>query len=159
MGFHKEHQWERIKDLLPGHDGVSDATGKDNRLFIEAVIYCYRSGIPWQDLPIRFGEWSNVARRRKRWSDKGFWQKIFEQLSIDSDDEYAAIYITIARVYQDAFGAKKGIKNPNGIGRSKGGLTTKIHAFCDALGNPTGFHLTAGQAHDLQGTDVYFFKS
>ena len=33
-------------------------------------------------------------------------------------------------------------------------MTTKIHASCDALGNPTGFHLTAGQAHDLQGADA-----
>jgi len=40
------------------------------------------------------------------------------------------------------------------IGRSKGGLSTKIHATCDALGNPTGFHLTPGQAHDLQGADA-----
>lgn len=40
------------------------------------------------------------------------------------------------------------------IGRSRGGLSSKIHATCDALGNPTGFHLTPGQAHDLQGADV-----
>ena len=40
------------------------------------------------------------------------------------------------------------------IGRSSGGLTTKIHATCDALGNPAGFHLSPGQAHDLQGADV-----
>ena len=40
------------------------------------------------------------------------------------------------------------------IGRSKGGLSTKIHAICDALGNPTRFHLTGGEAHDLQGADV-----
>ncbi|MCH9689645.1 MAG: transposase, partial [Gammaproteobacteria bacterium] len=40
------------------------------------------------------------------------------------------------------------------IGRSKGGLSTKIHAICDALGNPTAFHLTAGQLHDLKGADV-----
>ena len=40
------------------------------------------------------------------------------------------------------------------IGRSKGGLSTKIHACTDALGNPTGFYLTAGQAHDLNGADV-----
>ena len=47
------------------------------------------------------------------------------------------------------------------IGRSAGGLSTKIHATCDALGNPTGFFLTAGQAHDLQGADVgvYFLAS
>lgn len=109
----REDQWEKIKDLVPGREGLSGATGKDNRLFIEAVIYRYRSGIPWRDLPERFGDWNNIARRHKRWSDKGTWQKIFEQLSIDSDDEYAAIDSTIVRVHQDASGAKKGIKNPN----------------------------------------------
>ena len=45
-------------------------------------------------------------------------------------------------------------KGAQAIGRSKGGLTTKIHATCDALGNPTGFFLTPGQAHDLQGADA-----
>lgn len=34
-------------------------------------------------------------------------------------------------------------------------MSTKIHAQCDALGNPTGFHLTQGQAHDLEGADVF----
>lgn len=43
---------------------------------------------------------------------------------------------------------------PQAIGRSRGGLSTKIHATVDALGNPTGFHLTPGQAHDLEGADV-----
>jgi transposase len=109
----REDQWEKIKDLVPGREGLIGATGKDNRLFIEAVIYRYRSGIPWRDLPERFGDWNNIARRHKRWSDKGFWQKIFEQLSIESDDEYAAIDGTIVRVHQDASGAKKGVKNPN----------------------------------------------
>jgi transposase len=109
----REDQWEKIKDLVPGREGLSGATGKDNRLFIEAVIYRYRSGIPWRDLPERFGDWNNIARRHKRWSDKGVWQKIFEQLSIESDDEYAAIDSTIVRVHQDASGAKKGVKNLN----------------------------------------------
>jgi len=109
----REDQWEKIKDLVPGREGLSGATGKDNRLFIEAVIYRYRSGIPWRDLPERFGDWNNIARCHKRWSDKGVWQKIFEQLSIESDDEYAAIDSTIVRVHQDASGAKKGVKNLN----------------------------------------------
>ena len=40
------------------------------------------------------------------------------------------------------------------MGRSKGGLTTKIHALVDALGNPVGFHLTGGQEHDRAGADA-----
>ena len=49
---------------------------------------------------------------------------------------------------------KKSLENDEAIGRSKGGLSTKIHASCDALGNPTGFHLTAGQDCDLEGSDA-----
>ena len=49
---------------------------------------------------------------------------------------------------------KKSSRFQECIGRSRGVLTTKIHATCDALGNPTGFHLSPGQAHDLQGADV-----
>ncbi len=76
----------------------------------------------------------------------------------EADNEYAAIDSTIVRAHQRACGYEK--KTPDdtcetqAIGRSKGGLSTKIHATCDALGNPTGFHLTPGQAHDLQGPDV-----
>jgi len=50
-------------------------------------------------------------------------------------------------------------KKEQAIGRSKGGLSTKIHARTDALGNPTGFYLTAGQTHDLNGADVLIVKS
>ena len=53
---------------------------------------------------------------------------------------------------------KKGLHDDQAIGRSKGGLTTKIHATCDALGNPTGFHLTPGQEHDLAGADALMDK-
>jgi transposase len=53
---------------------------------------------------------------------------------------------------------KKGRQDDQAIGRSKGGLTTKIHATCDALGNPTGFHLTPGQDHDLAGADALMDK-
>ena len=52
-----DDQWERIKDLLPGRIGHVGATARDNRRFVEAVVYRYRAGIPWRDLPERFGDW------------------------------------------------------------------------------------------------------
>ena len=61
---------------------------------------------------------------------------------------------TIVRAHQHAAGAKGGSKKNECIGKSKGGPSTKIHATCDALGNPTGFHLTCGQTHDLHGSDA-----
>jgi hypothetical protein len=73
--------------------------------------------------------------------------------SIDSrsNNEYVMIDSTIVRAHQHSAGAQKNNGTPPAIGQSKGGLTTKIHALGDALGNPIGFHLTAGQAHDLEG--------
>jgi transposase len=59
----RDDQWERIKDLLPGREGHVGVTAKDNRLFVEAVLYRYRAGIPWRDLPERFGDWNKVHTR------------------------------------------------------------------------------------------------
>ena len=52
----RDDQWERIKDLLPGREGSVGVTAADNRLFVEAVLYRYRTGMPWRDLPERFGD-------------------------------------------------------------------------------------------------------
>ncbi|WP_409348851.1 transposase [Ralstonia syzygii] len=51
----RDDQWERIEELLPGRSGHVGVTARDNRLFVEAVLYRYRAGIPWRDLPERFG--------------------------------------------------------------------------------------------------------
>jgi transposase len=56
----RNDQWERIKDLLPGREKTVGVTAKDNRLFVEAVLYRYRAGITWRDLPERFGDWKNT---------------------------------------------------------------------------------------------------
>ena len=59
----REDQWNKIRDLLPGREGAVGVTARDNRLFVEAVLYRYRAGIPWRDLPKRFGGFRNVHRR------------------------------------------------------------------------------------------------
>lgn len=59
----RDDQWDRIKDFLPGRDGHVGVTAKDNRRFVDAVIYRYRAGIPWRDLPERFGDWKAVHTR------------------------------------------------------------------------------------------------
>ncbi len=109
----RDDQWDRMKDLLPGRKETVGVTAKDNRLFVEAVIYRYRAGIPWRDLPERFGDWNNIARRHRRWSESGVWKKVFERLAQDTDNEYAMIDSTIIRAHQHAAGAKGGIKRRN----------------------------------------------
>jgi transposase len=85
----RDDQWERIKDLLPGRKETVKVTAKNNRLFVEAVLYRYRAGIPWQDLPERFGDFRVVHTRFSRWAKRGVWQQVFEGLAEDADNEYA----------------------------------------------------------------------
>jgi transposase len=103
----RDDQWERIKDMLPGREGSVGVTAVDNRLFVEAVIYRYRAGIPWRDLPTRFGDWNNTHRRFSRWANSGVWERIFQHLAADADNEYAMIDSTIVRAHQHSAGAQK----------------------------------------------------
>ncbi len=103
----RDDQWERIKDLLPGRKEAVGVTAKDNRLFVEAVLYRYRAGIPWRDLPERFGDFRVIHTRHTRWSKKGTWKAVFEVLAKDADNEYAMIDSTIVRAHQHSAGAKK----------------------------------------------------
>ncbi len=98
----REDQWERIRDLLPGRTETVGVTAKSNRLFVEAVIYRYRAGIPWRDLPERFGDWKNIHRRHSRRSQSGVWENVFACLSKEADNEYAMIDSTIVRAHQHA---------------------------------------------------------
>jgi transposase len=102
----RDDQWERIKDLLPGRKQTVGVTAKDNRLFVEAVVYRYRAGIPWRDLPERFGDFRVVHTRFSRWSKRGVWQQVFEALAEEADLEYAMIDSTVVRAHQHSAGAK-----------------------------------------------------
>jgi transposase len=115
----RDDQWEKIEDVLPGRTETVGVTAKDNRLFVDAVIYRYRAGIPWRDLPARFGDWNNIARRHRRWCKSGVWQSVFERLAADADNEYAMIDSTIVRAHQHAAGAKGGTDTRNASGVQK----------------------------------------
>ena len=104
----RDDQWERIKDLLPGRQGHVGVSARDNRLFVQAVLYRYRAGIPWRDLPERFGDFRVVHLRHARWSRTGVWQRVFEALAQDADNEYVMIDSTIVKAHQHSAGAKKG---------------------------------------------------
>ena len=145
--------WERIKHLLPGQAGQPGATARDNRLFVDAVLYRYRAGIPWRDLPERFGDFRVVHTRHSRWSESGVWQRVFEALAQDADNEYAMIDATIVRAHQHSASAKGGSRQ-TGARPQPRRLDHQDPPTVDALGNPTGFVLTPGQAHDLEGADV-----
>ena len=117
----RDDQWERIRDLLPGREGHVGATAKDNRLFVEAVLYRYRAGIPWRDLPERFGAWKKAHTRFGRWAKTGVWERVFRHLAGEADNEYAMIDSTVVRAHQHSAGAmKKGDRatRPSGAARA-----------------------------------------
>ena len=100
--------WERMAPLIIGRPDQKGSTGRDNRMFVEGVLWIVRTGSPWRDLPEAFGDWNSVFRRFSRWSIKGVWYRMFEAMSDDPDFEYLIIDSTIVRAHQHAAGAKKG---------------------------------------------------
>ena len=104
----------RILAWSRGHVG---GIVRDNPLFVEAVVYRYRAGIPWRDLPERFGDWKIVYQRFNRWAEErrfrahvsGFWRA-------HHDNEYMMIDATIVRAHQHSAGAENG---EQAIGRNR----------------------------------------
>lgn len=68
----RDDQWEQREHVLPGREATVGVTAKDTRLFGEAVMYRYRAGIPWRDLPERFGDGKTHHRRHRRGSESRY---------------------------------------------------------------------------------------
>ena len=103
----RDDQLQRIKDMLPGREGHVGGTATDNRLFVDAVLYRYRTGVPWRDLPERYGHWKPTHKRYRRWCESGVFARIFEMLALDADNEFMMLDATIVRAHQHSAGAQK----------------------------------------------------
>jgi len=112
MGRHEisDENWSRIEGLLPGRPGGHGGVAKDNRVFINAIWYVAKTGIPWRDLPERYGPYTTAYNRFNRWSRRGVWKKIFDKLASKSRDSLYLIDSTIVKAHRAASGAKGGSK-------------------------------------------------
>ncbi|OJY63506.1 MAG: IS5 family transposase [Rhodospirillales bacterium 70-18] len=88
-GVLSDTQWQRIASLVSGKPGDRGSTGRDNRLFVEAVLWVARTGAAWRDLPPVFGVWNSVFRRHRRWLIGGVWARVFAALRDDASFDYA----------------------------------------------------------------------
>src|SRR3954447_5350359 len=100
-------QWHRVQQVLPKQKAGPEATRGD-RLFIEAVLFRAKTGLPWRDLPERFGPWKTVYNRFANWARHGLWEKIFKALQVEVDETGSIVDATITRAHQDASGGKGG---------------------------------------------------
>ncbi len=102
--------------------------------------------MPWRDLPKAFGDWNRVYKRFNAWSASGKWLKIFRELVVEPDLEWAFIDGSYAKAHQHSAGAAGG--HDEAIGKSRAGNTSKIHLAVDAHGLPVEFEITGGQIND-----------
>ena len=102
-----DQQWARLEPLLPSRAQGRKAERGD-RLFVDAVVFRAKTGIPWRDLPKRFGKWKSVYNRFRNWAAKDAWAQVFRELQIDVDETASIVDGTTVRAHQDASGGKGG---------------------------------------------------
>ncbi len=136
-----DKQWKRVKLFLTGKKGDPGRTGNNNRKTLEGIFFVLRTGIPWRDLQkYRFGKWNTVFKRFCRWNRYGVFQKLMLALGKAFDLTVVAVDGTISRVHQHGTGARRNGLTPQesrkvqGIGVSRGGLSTKIMVLVDRNG-------------------------
>lgn len=103
-----DDQWERIEPLLPSSVGRRGRPYADGRRIVEGIVYRYRTGVPWRDLPREeFGPWQTVWKRHRRYANDGTWDRVLQELLADADeraliDWTVSVDATIARAHQHA---------------------------------------------------------
>ena len=139
-----DDEWTAIKPMLPNKPrGVPRV---NDRRVLNGIFWVLRSGAPWRDLPNNFGPYTTCYNRFVRWRRAGVWAKLMSALAGAHDAAVQMIDTSIVRVHQH--GACITRNRRQSMGRSRGGLTSKIHALVDANGLPVRLALTAGEAHD-----------
>src|SRR6202795_3478716 len=105
-------EWSIIAPLLPGAEGKKNGRPRpDDRKILNGIFFVLRTGMPWRDLPERYGPYTTVYNRFNRWSRRGIWKRIFDALASKSRDSLYLIDSTIVKAHRAASGAKGGSKS------------------------------------------------
>ncbi|WP_144277379.1 IS5 family transposase [Mailhella massiliensis] len=147
-----ESQLERIKPFFPRSHG---APRVDDRRVVSGIIYVIKHGLQWKDAPDEYGPHKTLYNRFIRWSRFCVFNKIFTELANKTSfDGSLMIDSTHLKAHRTAASLlKKGIPSRL-IGRTKGGLNSKLHAVCDGHGRPVLLLLTEGQVSDYKGAAI-----
>ncbi len=96
----RDDQWELIERLLPCKASDRGVTAKDNRRFVEAVLWVMRTSSSWHNLPAEFGHWHRTYVRFSRWREEGVFERVVQAMRSDADMEHLFIDLTIVRAHQ-----------------------------------------------------------
>lgn len=162
-----DREWRVLEPLLPVGKKPGGPTKWTKRQLIDGIRWRTRTGAPWRDVPPRYGTWQRVYGLFRAWQRAGIWARILSDLQGRAEAEglitwQVSVDSTIARAHQHAAGARRAPaeqKEPPGgvgadepddhaLGRSRGGLTTKIHLACEQGRRPLSFVVTGGQRGD-----------
>ncbi|WRO12506.1 IS5 family transposase [Streptomyces cyaneofuscatus] len=160
--------WDRIEPLMPA-DPVRGRRWADHRRTLEAIAWKYRTCSPWRDLPEDLGPFQTAHKRLIRWAVDGTWEQILAALLAvaDADEDVSwtvSVDSTICRAHQHSAGARKrghpdrSEPEDHALGRSRGGLSTKVHLASDSRARPLSIHVTAGQAGDAPAFEAVMAK-
>ncbi|MFE9769560.1 IS5 family transposase [Streptomyces sp. NPDC005808] len=158
-------QWARLEPLLPRGTKPGRPPIWTRRQLIDGIRFRTRTGVPWRDVPERYGPWARVYDLFRRWQRDGTWQQIFASLQAQADAKELITWdinidSTVCRAHQHAAGARKkgpckrnrpagsALSPDHGLGRSRGGLTTKLHLAVEQGQKPMSIVITAGQRGD-----------
>ncbi|MFF2520242.1 IS5 family transposase [Streptomyces sp. NPDC058086] len=146
-----DEEWEFVRPLLP--ESLRGRKRLDDRTVLNGIVWKFRTGTAWRDVPERYGPWTTLHTQFRRWALDGTFERMLEAAQARADaageiDWLVSVDSTVVRAHQHAAGARKrGVRSPD-LGRSRGGLTGKIHLACDAFGRPLAFVVTGGNTND-----------
>ncbi|MDX2930442.1 MULTISPECIES: IS5-like element IS1648 family transposase [Streptomyces] len=159
-------EWSLLEPHLPPLGGRG-GRWNDHRTVVNGILFRVRTGVPWRDLPERYGSWKTIYERHRRWSADGTWDRILQSVQADADlagrIDWSMVGVdsTSCRAHQHAAGARKTRprvpkkrttprhhRPDEGLGRSRGGLTCKIHLAGEGGCRPLALLLTPGQWGD-----------
>lgn len=147
-----DEQYQQAAPFLRSGKSKRGPKARNNRLILEGILYYFRTGIPWRDLPPYFGNWNTVHRTFQRWCERGVFLRLLMSLARDLDFRALLVDGTFFKLHQHGAGARKNGRTPEesraaqAIGVSRGGLTTKLMALMDRKGRLAGYCFVPGNA-------------
>ncbi|MEP9403130.1 IS5 family transposase [Sphingomonas sp. VNH70] len=143
-------QIERLRPFFPKSHGKPRV---DDRRVLSGIVFVNRNGLRWRDAPSVYGPHKTLYNRWKRWGEAGVFTRMMEGLAaVGAEPQTVMIDATYLKAHRTASSLR--VKKGNLgrlIGRTKGGMNTKLHALADANGRPLSFFMTAGQVSDYTG--------